>query len=71
MESVAHEVSNLRMGSLDVHGNCHELKRGALDTVERQFSLLNARTVRICNTLKTPPAPDTRIYANIPSLLVK
>jgi hypothetical protein len=34
-----------------------ELKRGALDKVERQFSLWNARTVRICNTLKAPPAP--------------
>ncbi len=34
-----------------------ELKRGALDTVERQVLLLNVRTVRICNALKVPPAP--------------
>jgi len=34
-----------------------ELKRGALDTVERQILLLNVRTVRTCNALKAPPAP--------------
>jgi hypothetical protein len=34
-----------------------ELKRGALDTVERQVLLFNVRTVRICNALKAPPAP--------------
>ena len=34
-----------------------ELKRGALDTVERQVLLLNVRIVRICNARKAPPAP--------------